>query len=208
MADFVMKHSKSCLRAYAVLSTLICAAIYPSSTFASDKTLWNLPKVLSDENTKVVFSVDTTWHTVHGKTGGIAGRAWLQDNKDPSSVKAEVKLPVRLFNTDSESRDKRLREVMAESAFPEVVLRIDSLDGKCIPEKVALEACQGVISGSLAIHGLIREVRLPYAIRRDGETYKVSGDFTFEWAAFDVEDPSILIAHVDKNVAVHYELSL
>lgn len=184
-------------------------ATFPSfSASATSPATWNLPIEVNDGNTQVSFSVDTTWHMVHGKTAGLSGKVWLADPKDPSSVHAEIHLPVASFNTDSEGRDKKLRKVMAQEQFADVLLKIEALDGACTPEKVTLEPCQATMSGSLAIRGLIRELRLPYSIKREGEHYRVSGDFTFQWADFGVEDPSILIAHVDKDVSIHYSMLL
>jgi hypothetical protein len=70
---------------------------------------WNLPQDLRDENTKVEFLVDSTWHVVNGSTAGIRGRAWLQTPSDYRSIRAELRFPVGGFNTGNERRDRRLR---------------------------------------------------------------------------------------------------
>jgi len=89
-----------------------------STAFAG--TRWNLPQQLSDTNTTVTFEVDSTWHLVEGKTAGIHGRVWLENQADTNSINIEVSLPVARFDTDRESRDEKLRTVMYAQRYPEV----------------------------------------------------------------------------------------
>lgn len=176
---------------------------------ASAADLWQLPQELNDSNAQITFEVDSTWHTVHGKTAALAGRVWLTDPKVSTSIQAELRLPVAKFDTDSSNRDERMREVMLADQFSDVVVRISDMDKEqlCTPEQVAKNgSCTGIFNGSLSIRGIERQMRLPYSISRDDAGYIITGQLPFEWSAFNVEDPSILIAKLDKTVTVKYSV--
>jgi polyisoprenoid-binding protein YceI len=188
--------------------TQICSAfilLLSCQVAAADS--WNLPQELNDQNTQVTFAVDSTWHMVHGVTSGLAGKVWLADPKNQASLKAEIRIPVARFNTDNASRDERLREVMAAKEYQEVVLRLNS-GPDCSITQGELSECRGELLGSLEIRGVSKDLRLPYLIKKDGEHYLVSGELSLMWGSFGVEDPSILIARVDPEVTIKYQVRL
>lgn len=167
---------------------------------------WNLPINLNDSNTTITFVVDSTFHTVHGTTRNIAGAVKLRDNKDPLSIQAELSIPVALFNTDSESRDKRLREIMAENLFPAVSLVATRLSENCTPENITTtKPCEGEMRGTLTIRDVTKEVRLPASVSRDLDSYTIKGQLPLTWSEYNVEDPSILIARLNPTVTISYE---
>lgn len=166
---------------------------------------WNLPTELHDSNTTVTFVVDSTWHTVHGTTKNIGGQVYLRDPKDPLSVVVDLRVPVTLFDTDSDLRDDRLREVMASQAFPEVRFVSTRLSPECEPSIVTKDgSCRGVLSGKLTIRDVTKEVSLPLLIRDTANGYRMEGTLAIRWADFHVEDPSILIAKLDPVVTISY----
>lgn len=188
---------------------VIFGAAYLGLATVSLAEAWNLPQQISDTNTKIKFEVDSTWHMVHGTVSGLGGKVWLANPQDASSIQAEVTIPVAQFDTANSSRDSRLREVMAAEAFSEVKLHLQAAPEICKPQDLnASGACQGILLGTLEIRGMKRELRLPYQMTKVDSHYIVSGKFTFEWGAFGVEDPSILIARVKPEVAVTYEVKL
>lgn len=192
-----------------ILLTALAASMLIFSS-AQAETYWNLPVQISDSNTIVGFEVDTTWHTVHGKTANISGNIMLSDPKDYKSIQATVVLPVSSFNTNSESRDKTLRESMSAQNYPKVTVKVTSVENICAPKDLdTIPSCAGMLVGSLTIRDTEREVRIPAQVskQQDGH-YLVSGSLTFSWAAFGVEDPSIFIAKVNENVTVKFEVTL
>ncbi len=160
---------------------------------------------LDDTNTRISFEVDTTWHLVKGKTNGITGRLWRETPGDDASIRAEIKIPVASFDTDSESRDKELRSSMAAEQFPNVSLNVEQIDRACMPASLgSSESCAGQMTASLTIRDVRKELKLPYQLKKGPKGLEVSGSVAFEWLAFHVKDPSILIARVHKEVLVRY----
>ncbi len=193
------------------LTFALCLLLAPLAAVADSATgYWNLPQELSDENVTVTFKVDTTWHMVDGKTSKLSGKSWLSNPKDPKSVNLDLTLPVALFDTDSESRDESLRESMAAKTYPEVKVHAAGVPDLCAPSH--LDAPQAVCSGNIPVQLTIRsttqQMELPYTLRRNGDQYVIEGEKTFNWLSFGVDDPSIFIAKVKKDVTVRYQVTL
>lgn len=184
------------------LFALLVLLTGPGPTHAES---WKLPAKLDDSNTTVTFVVDSTWHTVQGSTKGVTGDVILRDPKDPLSIVATIKFPVRLFNTDGESRDEKLQKVMASGLFPDVTFTSSRLSPSCAPKLLsATGRCEGALHGTLRIRDVQRQVDLPILIAEEGEQFVMEGSLPIQWADFNVEDPSILIAKLDPTVTITY----
>lgn len=171
---------------------------------------WFLPTALSDQNTKVTFEVDSTWHLVKGETTGLRGNAKLQDQTDPNSIVVQLKVPVVNFDTDNGMRDERMREVMAEESYKYVSFESEGKKGECTPALVLRDGtCEDVLSGKLTIRSKTSPVEIPIVISSSGENgFVVKGKLPISWAEYGVEDPSILIARLDPIVTVLFEVTL
>lgn len=193
-------------------SLMLClfGAVFSLGSSVAQAEPWNLPKTLSDSNCKVGFAVDTTWHMVHGKTSALSGRAWLDNSADYKTVRAQITIPVKSFDTDDNSRDKELRKVMDEAKFPNVNLELNSVAGLCDPAGLlaAQSTCSGQLHAVLTIRDVKKEIEAPYKISLKDGSYTVEGSFKVRWADFGVEDPSIFIARVNKDVEISYQVAL
>ncbi len=171
--------------------------------------VWSLPVDLSDSNTTVRFSVDSTWHLVQGSTRNISGKAWLKDPANPRSVHGELSIPVATFDTDSSRRDSRLREVMAEPQFPKVEIVVDAQESLCLPDTITpTSPCSTALSSSVTIRGVSKSFTLPTIIERTDDGFLLKGELSLQWASFGVEDPSIFIAKLKPTVTVAFEVRL
>ncbi len=197
-----------------VRTVRLCAAVVSLLVVAAPVQAldtWQLPLQMNDQNTSVSFEVDSTWHMVHGKTAGVEGKVWLEDAKDPATVSAEFSIPVATFDTDNSSRDERMREVLRQTEFPKVTVRLNNMDPqqRCTPTVVEENGeCDALSYGTISINGVQRELRLPLHVTREAEHFKVDGKLPFEWAAFNIEDPSILVARLNKTVTVKYSIAI
>ena len=187
----------------------IIALICVLGASVSSAETWDLPLKIQDSNTKIAFELDTTWHLVEGLTSGLRGEIKLDDPKDPLSVHVELHVPVNLFDTHSSSRDEELRSVMAESQFPDVTLITTRLSDICAPIRLANNGkCSGVLTSTLRIRDVTKNIDLPVTIVRNQDSYLVSGSMSLLWAEYNVEDPSILIAKVDPTVKISYSCTV
>lgn len=195
-------------KAIAILSTVIL--LLGTTAYAGPK--WNLPQQLSDKNTTVTFEVDSTWHLVEGKTAGVHGRVWLEDQADSNSINVEVSLPVTRFDTERESRDEKLRTVMHADRYPEISFIGRGASPRsegCDPEQMTPgDRCKLEIQGDLLISGVKKTVTLPVVVERLIDSFKVAGELSLAWADYGVEDPSIIIAKLDPKVIVRMAVEL
>lgn len=188
---------------------LLCMACPRPLSADPVKWGWDLPQPISDSNTKITFEVDSTWHLIKGETAGIAGRVWLANPRDELSIRARFDLPVARFDTDGEMRDERMREVMDSEHAPYVSLSLDSLRPSCDPASFsASQSCPVELAVKLTIRGTERPMTLHGTLQKHGSDVVLAGESRFSWLDFGVEDPSILVAKLDPEVAVTYSVTI
>ena len=192
----------------AVVSSLSFFAILISAkeSFAQVPP-WQLPLILSDSNTSVSFSVESTWHTVHGVCTSVDGIVANTDARNTKTISVDVKIPVNKFDTESESRDENLRKVMAAEQFPFVHFKSTSFVSDCAQSKFQ-EICHGTLGGEIGIREVAKPIELQVKITPDSKTFNIEANTSLNWDEFGVEDPSILIAKLDKKVDIKIKLVL
>jgi len=167
---------------------------------------WNLPSLLNDSNTVVSFVVDSTFHTIHGTTKNLEGGVHLKDKHDPLSIVVDLTIQVKTFDTDWDSRDEKLQECMASDVFPIASFTSRRLSDSCKPVVIDITGrCSGTLAGTLTMRDVSREVELPVEIVKEKASYLISGSLPVQWADYNIEDPSILIAKLDPTVIISYQ---
>ena len=167
----------------------------------------NLRFNLNDDNTKISFEVDSTWVLVHGSTSDINGNYTIKTVADTRTLSGEVNIPLTSFKTGSESRDEHLQEVMAADKFKFVKVEIEEVKSDCFPTTINkdIKSCSGFIVAKLTIRDVTKLVELPYSISKNEQNeFIISGELPINWAEYNVEDPSILIAKLEPVVKVKY----
>lgn len=177
------------------------------------ESYWHLPAKLNSQNTKISFSLDSTWHTIHGSVDDLSGNVWLKDIKDPRSVQAILSFPVKSLTTHNESRDEKMFSVMDEAAFQNISFQVTSINDLCSPPTSELETgsficnCNGL--GVIKIRDIEKEIQLTLKIVLTAQKeYRITGEAKLLWSDFGIEDPSILIATVHPVVAIHFEVTI
>ena len=174
-----------------------------------EESYWNLPSELNTSNTEISFKVDSTWHLVHYLVKEINGRAWLDDPKDYQSVRAEVRLPVKSFDSENGFRDKKMRSVTAAERFPEVIYQLNQLEDLCPPIQImGGKECQINVRGKLKIRDIEQDFSFPAKVIYQLDRFVIKGNAELDWSTYGVEDPSILVAKVDKKVVISILLKL
>jgi polyisoprenoid-binding protein YceI len=167
---------------------------------------WNLPSSLNDSNTKVSFMVDSTWSEVNGTTKDLSGSVALRDRNDPLSIVVDLKIQVKTFDTDWDSRDEQLQECMASETYPIASFVSTRLSDSCKPTIIDIAGkCSGTLTGTITMRDVSKEVALPVIITKERDNYLISGDLPLKWAEYNIEDPSILVAKLDPIVTISYE---
>jgi polyisoprenoid-binding protein YceI len=179
--------------------------LFPLQLMAEGQPTWDLPQKLNDKNTQVKFEVDTTWHVVYGEIKNTSGKVSLSNPEDLRSITAEIRFPVKSFSTGWDKRDDSLHDSMKADKYSDVIFRSTHLGGACLPETIEKEgSCNAMLTGTLQITDTVKEIIIPVTISKEKNQYKITGKYKFEWKAYNMEDPSIIIAKVNPNVEVTY----
>jgi polyisoprenoid-binding protein YceI len=191
----------------ASIATLL--SVIPATPRRAMADTWNLPSPLNDSNTKVSFVVDSTWHTVNGTTRDLNGSVVLKDKNDPLSIVVDLKIQVKTFDTDWDSRDEKLQECMASDTYPVASFRSTRLSDNCKPTVIDIAGkCSGTLTGIITMRDVSKEVALPVSITKEHDSYLISGALPVTWADYNIEDPSILIAKLDPVVTISYQTKI
>lgn len=191
------------------LCNLIFFSVVTAQLAHAENHPWNLPTSLTDANTEIRFEVDSTWHLVKGTTKNIQGRAWLNNPLDPTSIRAELTLPILGFNTDNSKRDRRMLEVMHAEQYPDIKFEIVAVPKICAPADLETTlSCPATIETRITINNTSQPLTLPATINKNGSTYTVRGTISLKWADFGVEDPSIFVAKLASLVTINFSVEL
>jgi polyisoprenoid-binding protein YceI len=185
-------------------SLLLCSLGIGSTLTRADT--WNLPSPINDSNTSVSFVLDSTWHTINGTTKDLVGSITLKDKRDPLSIVVDLTIKVQTIKTDWDGRDETLQECMASDQYPTVSFTSQRLSDNCKPSVIDISRrCSGNLTGILTMRDVTKEVTLPVEITKELDSYRIQGTLPLQWAEYNIEDPSILIAQLDDTVNISYQ---
>jgi polyisoprenoid-binding protein YceI len=173
--------------------------------FAGLATLILAPASLAQESivqldpaqTKVEFSLNGNFHTVHGKFALKSSTIRF----DPSSGKISGAIVVDATSGDSgnNGRDKKMhRDVLESAKFPEIVFMPMQFTGT-----VATEGTSKVgVSGQIRLHGQDHDVSLPIDIKADGKGLQMTTHIEIPYVQWGLKNPSNFLLHVSDKVAI------
>ncbi len=148
----------------------------------------------------VRFTLDATMHTVHG-TFKVA-RGSVRFDTVPGPASGEIVVNAVSAETANEDRDKKMHgEVLLSAAHPEIAFLPRQLEGTLAAEG------QGTlkVAGVIRILGVEHAVTLPLEVEVEGSTVRVASTFQVPFVAWGLDDPSVFLLRVGKEVAVEVE---
>src|SRR6266567_5673367 len=150
---------------------------------------------------KVHWSLGTTFHTVHGSFALKKGTLRL----DPATGKAsgEIIVDAASGNSGNDSRDKKMHKEVLESArYAEVIFRPDRVEGKITPQGTF--AVQ--VHGLLVLHGSEHELTVPVQAELAGDHWTGSATFNVPFIDWGLKNPSNFLLKVNHAVDIELEL--
>ena len=159
---------------------------------------------------QIIFELDTTWHTIHGTVKKVSGTVSLASPKDSRVIAASLSIPVSALDTDSESRDEEMHDCMESTKFPTITIDMPRITPSCTEKELASHApCSYSTTGAVTIRDVTLPLALAGSITQDASgTISVSGSTHLDWSKFGVKDPSILVAKVNEDVRISFNLGL
>jgi polyisoprenoid-binding protein YceI len=183
-----------------VLAALFAASARTQSPPAPRPTN-QVSLALDTQQSTVHWTLDTTLHTVHGtfllKRGNV--------QFDPESGKASGEIVASATSGDSgdEGRDKKMhREVLESEKYPEVVFRLDRIDGK-IPASGSWSAS---IHGIFVLHGAEHELSVPVQGEFTADHWTGTAKFSVPFIQWGLKNPSNFFLKVNHEVAIEIDM--
>ena len=100
--------------------------LLPAASAATERAV-----VLDPSASEVTFTLETTFHEVHGKLGAVAGTIHF----DPATGAAsgEITVDARRADTGNRERDEAMHAEVLESAlFPTIRFRVERVEGTLV----------------------------------------------------------------------------
>jgi polyisoprenoid-binding protein YceI len=150
---------------------------------------------------KVTWSLGTTFHTVHGSFALKKGTLRL----DPATGKAsgEIIVDAASGKSGNDSRDKKMhKEVLESGRYPEVVFRPDRVEGRIAPQGTSTVQVHGI----LVVHGSEHELTVPVQAELAADHWTGNGKFSVPFIDWGLKNPSTFFNKVSHAVEIELEL--
>jgi polyisoprenoid-binding protein YceI len=152
---------------------------------------------LDPAQTKIEFSLEGNFHTVHGKFALKSCTIRF----DPSTGKITGAIIVDATSGDSgnHGRDQKMhREILESAKYPEIVFTPGRITGT-----VAGEGASKVeVAGQFRLHGQDHEVTLPVDIKADGRNLQIATHIEIPYVQWGMKNPSNFLLRVSDKVAI------
>ena len=172
-----------------VLAVLLVVPVVAS---AAERTV-----TLDAAASRVTFTLDTTFHEVHGTMTLSGGE--IRFDPATGAASGEIVVDATKAQTGNDKRDKKMHdEVLETDRFPRVVFRPQRVEGS-----IAATGRSTIrIVGVLTLHGADHPMTLEATIEGSGD--RVSGDLEMQvpYVDWGMKDPSIFVARAAKTVVV------
>jgi len=150
---------------------------------------------------KVTWSLGTTFHTVHGSFALKKGTLRL----DPATGKAsgEIIVDAASGKSGNDSRDKKMhKEVLESGRYAEVIFRPDRVEGKIAPQGTSTVQVHGI----LVLHGSEHELTVPVQAELAANHWTGNGKFSVPFIDWGLKNPSNFFNKVNHAVEIDLEL--
>jgi len=150
---------------------------------------------------KVTWSLGTTFHTVHGSFALKKGTLRL----DPATGKAsgEIIVDAASGKSGNDSRDKKMhKEVLESGRYAEVVFRPDRVEGKIAPQGTSTVQVHGI----LVVHGSEHELTAPVQAELAADHWTGNAKFSVPFIDWGLKNPSNFFNKVNHEVEIDLEL--
>lgn len=170
---------------------LACAAILPPA-LAAQRVV-----ILEPAASGVTFTLDTTFHEVHGTMALTGGTIRLDTQTGEAS--GEVTVDARTAETGNRTRDRTMHdEVLETGRYPAIVFKPQRVEGPLAePGSSVLR-----ISGVLSLHGADHPMTMTATVASGQGRVRGEVRFSVPYVEWGLKDPSFLLARTAKVVDI------
>lgn len=153
--------------------------------------------LLDPAESAVTFTLDTTFHEVHGTMVLTAGA--IRFDTETGEASGEIALDATRTQTGNAGRDeKMLAEVLETDRYPTIVFRARHVEGALAdPGRSELR-----IGGVMSVHGADHPMTLTAIVESADGLMHGEVRFPIPYVEWGMHDPSVLVARAAKRVDV------
>ncbi len=154
--------------------------------------------VLDPAKSKVTFTLEATAHDVEGVLALKSGEVAFEP--DTGAASGDVVVQLAGGKTGNDRRDRKMHtEILETQKFPTATFHLRKVNGKLEPEGGSKLGLEGVLS----FHGGEHPMTIPASVTSHGGQVTATFDVTIPFVAWGLEDPSVFVLRVNKEVTVH-----
>lgn len=147
--------------------------------------------------TTVEFTLDATFHTVHGTFNLKRG----QVHYDPATgaVTGEIVADASSGHSGNDGRDNRMhREIIESAKYPEITFRPDRVEGQLAPHGTSTLQVHGIFK----VHGTDHQISFPVQVEMAPDHWTAAAHFDIPYVKWGIKNPSNFFLHVSQSVTI------
>lgn len=114
-----------------------------------------------------------------------------------SVSKADFSFKLKDFDSAHEKRDKKMYSWIESDRFPEIAFKLSN---------IVEEGGQTIGKGSLTMHGVSKEIEVPFSITKKGDTILLDGSAGFSYEDWNLEIIRMFFFRVRPDLKVSFHL--
>jgi polyisoprenoid-binding protein YceI len=171
-------------------ATLVLLLALPAAAAAAQRAV-----VLDPSASEATFTLDTTFHEVHGTMGVVGGT--IRFDPATGAASGEITVDARRTETGNRQRDETLHaEVLETGRFPTILFRVQRVEGKWIDSGRSDLRIVGVLS----LHGTDHPMTIPVVAECAEGRVRGEMRFSIPYVEWGLHDPSFFVARAAKTV--------
>lgn len=185
-----MRDNRACRFFIALGVAMLCSAF---AAPAQQETL-----TLDPAKTEVHYTVDTTFHTVHGtfhlKSGSV------QFNPAGGPATGQIVVDAGSGDSGSKSRDHKMtKEILEADKYSEIVFTPQQMKGTLAPSGQS----QIQLDGTITLHGQQHPLTLNVQATVQGNSVSADTSFVIPYIQWGMKNPSAMFLRVNDKVDIH-----
>ena len=150
---------------------------------------------------KVRWTLSTTFHTVHGTFALRKGM--MRVDLATSRATGEIIVDATSGSSGNEGRDRKMhKEVLESSRYTDIVFRPDRVEGKIARQGISTVQIHGV----LVLLGGEHEMIVPVQAQLNADHWTASSKFDVPFIDWGLKNPSTFLLKVNHAVEIELEL--
>jgi polyisoprenoid-binding protein YceI len=158
---------------------------------------------LDETKSLVRFDAKAFLHDFAGKTSKVQGAVRLSDPDRLADSEACIAIDAASLDTGNSTRDDNMRKDHLETAkYPTIGFRLAQVESA----RRDAGGWEFTARGTLSLHGIDREIRLPIHARQDGDGVRLTAKLPLKMSDYQIPIPKLLFIAVEDQVQVSFDV--